>query len=134
MPSRFGRTVRTRLIGTAFGIALVVAPAALANAGAFATDDTQVETTTTVALMMTSGVTDSTFIYDLENEPSQCIGLLPKPDCGKKPQQAGDRGGALQWATFGAILAGVGVIGFVIVRNVIRRDRAIAEDLRAKGL
>ena len=82
----------------------------------------------------TTAVTDSTFVYDLENEPSQCIGFLPKPGCGKKPEQAGDRGGALQWATFGVIIAGVAVIGTVLARNVIRRDRAIAERLRDQGL
>ena len=32
-------------------------------------------------------------VYDLENEPSQCIGLLPRPGCGKEPEDAGERGG-----------------------------------------
>lgn len=68
---------------------------------------------------------DTTFVYDLENEPSQCIGFLPRPGCGKEPQQAGDRGGALQYAVFGVLMAGLGIIGTVVVRNVIRRDRAV---------
>lgn len=71
-------------------------------------------------------VTDSTFVWDLEKEPSECIGFLPKPGCGKEPQQAGDRGGALQWTVFAVILAGVGTVGTVLVRNVVRRDREIA--------
>lgn len=68
---------------------------------------------------------DTTFVYDLENEPSQCIGFLPRPGCGKKPQQAGDRGGALQLAVFGVLMAGLGTIGTVVVRNVVRRDRIV---------
>ena len=69
---------------------------------------------------------DSTFVYDLDNEPSDCIGFLPKPGCGKKPQQAGDRGGSLQYLTFIVMLAGVGVVATVLIRNVIKRDRAMA--------
>lgn len=75
-------------------------------------------------------VTDTTFVYDLEEEPSQCIGLLPKPNCGKKPEQAGDRGGALQGLVFVILLAAIGTIATVVVRNVIRRDRAIAAQLQ----
>jgi len=72
---------------------------------------------------------DSTFVYDLDKEPSDCIGFLPKPGCGKKPQQAGDRGGSLQYLTFIVMLAGVGIVGTVLVRNVIKRDRAMAEKM-----
>jgi hypothetical protein len=74
-------------------------------------------------------VTESTVVWDLERDPSECIGFLPKPGCGKEPQQAGDRGGALQWAVFGLILGGVGTVGTVLARNVIRRDREIAQRL-----
>ena len=69
---------------------------------------------------------DSTFVYDLDKEPSDCIGFLPKPGCGKKPQQAGDRGGSLQYLTFIVMLAGVSIVGTVLIRNVIKRDRAMA--------
>lgn len=69
---------------------------------------------------------DSTFVYDLDKEPSDCIGFLPKPGCGKQPQQAGDRGGSLQYLTFIVMLAGVGIVGTVLIRNVIKRDRAMA--------
>ena len=57
-------------------------------------------------------------MYDLENEPSQCIGLLPRPGCGKKPEDAGDRGGALQYTVFGLMMAGLGVIGASMVRGI----------------
>ncbi|MFM8871703.1 MAG: hypothetical protein ACKOFD_09020 [Actinomycetota bacterium] len=78
-------------------------------------------------------ITQSTFVYDLEEEPSQCIGLLPKPNCGKKPEQAGDRGGALQWLVFAILIAAVGTIATVVVRNVIRRDREIAARLERES-
>lgn len=70
------------------------------------------------------------FNYDLENEPSQCIGLLPKPGCGSEPEQAGDRGGALQYAVFGLIIAGLAVIFTVVFRRVIRADREKAQRAR----
>lgn len=71
-------------------------------------------------------ITDPNFAYDLQNDPSECINSNPRPNCGKKPQQAGDRGGSLQYLTFLVMLAGVGVIATVLIRNVIKRDRAIA--------
>lgn len=71
--------------------------------------------------------TESTYVYDLENEPGECIGFLPKPGCGKEPTQAGDRGGSLQYITFGIMLGGLGVIGTVIGRNIVKRDRELAE-------
>ncbi|MGA0862464.1 MAG: hypothetical protein ACO3RB_01085 [Ilumatobacteraceae bacterium] len=74
-------------------------------------------------------VTESTVVWDLERDPSECIGFLPKPGCGKEPEQAGDRGGVLQWTIFGLILGGVGTVGTVLARNVIRRDREIARRL-----
>ena len=66
----------------------------------------------------TSPDTSTPAVYDLENEPSQCIGLLPKPGCGKEPQDAGDRGGALQYAVFGLMIVGLGVIGAGMVRGI----------------
>ena len=74
-------------------------------------------------------VTDSTYVYDLVNEPSECINSNPRPNCGKKPQSPGDRGGWMQYTVFLVMLAGVGVVGSVLIRNVIRRDRAIAEKM-----
>jgi len=68
---------------------------------------------------------DTVYYYDLEKDPSECIGFLPKPGCGKEPEDAGERGGALQYATFAVMLGGIGVIATVIGRNVIRRDRVV---------
>lgn len=72
---------------------------------------------------------DSTFVYDLDREPDDCIGFLPRPGCGKKPEQAGDRGGSLQYLTFGLMIAGLATIGTVLVRNIMKRDRAMSESL-----
>ena len=36
--------------------------------------------------------TDTTvYVYPLEGDVSDCIGLLPKPGCGIEPTQAGDQ-------------------------------------------
>lgn len=108
-----------RLAATACAILLTLSPFGLSAVHAADSPDTTLPVSP-----------DSTFVYDLENEPSNCIGFLPKPGCGKKPQQAGDRGGSLQYLTFGIMILGVGTIGTVLVRNVIKRDRAIAERLK----
>lgn len=107
-----------RLASLACAVLLTTAP--FGTAVAHATDSTD----TTIP-----SSPDSTFVYNLENEPSQCIGFLPKPGCGKAPEQAGDRGGSLQVLTFLIMLAGVGVIATVLIRNVIKRDRAIADQM-----
>jgi hypothetical protein len=72
------------------------------------------------ALASNTGTTDTSVpaIYDLENEPSQCIGLLPRPGCGKKPEDAGERGGALQYSVVGLMITGLGVIGLGMVRGI----------------
>ena len=74
-------------------------------------------------------VTDSTYVYDLVNEPSECINSNPRPNCGKKPQSSGDRGGWMQYTVFLVMLGGVGAVSSVLIRNVIRRDRTIAEKM-----
>lgn len=68
------------------------------------------------------------FVYPLDSDVNQCIGLLPKPGCGYAPTQAGDRGGNLQLAVFGAMLIGLAVIFTVVFRNVLRRDKERAKD------
>jgi hypothetical protein len=75
--------------------------------------------------------TDTTiYVFPLEGDVSECIGLLPKPGCGIEPTQAGDRGGALQFAVFGLIIVGLAVIFTVVFRNVARRDRQRANGAR----
>ena len=65
----------------------------------------------------------SVYVYPLEGDVDECIGLLPKPGCGYAPTQAGDRGGALQYAVFGLIIVGIVMVFSVVFRNVIRRDK-----------
>ena len=66
----------------------------------------------------TSPDTSMPAAYDLENEPSECIGFLPKPGCGKKPEDAGERGGAMQYLVFAIMIAGLTVVGIGITRGI----------------
>ncbi len=50
-------------------------------------------------------------------------GIIPRPNSGAAPEDAGDRGGALQTVLFVAVLGGVVVIGALVVRES-RRVRA----------
>jgi hypothetical protein len=76
-----------------------------------------------------ASVTDDTTVWRAENDPSACLNSMPRPDCGYKPQDAGERGGALQVATFFVMIGALAVIGTVIIRNVVRRDREMAARL-----
>jgi len=53
-------------------------------------------------------------------------GIIPEPNSGHQPTEAGDRGGALQIVVFLAIVGGVAVIATLIVResrrNLARRS------------
>lgn len=72
-----------------------------------------------------SGSTEtSIYAYNLPGDVSDCVGLYPRPNCGTKPLLSGDRGGVMQYATFGVIIAGLGFIMTVIARSVVRSDRA----------
>lgn len=70
-----------------------------------------------------STTSTSVFVYPLDSDVSDCIGLLPKPGCGTAPTQAGDRGGGLQFAVFSFMIIGIAVIFTVVFRNVVRRDK-----------
>lgn len=49
--------------------------------------------------------------------------IIPEPNSGVAPTEAGDRGGALQTVVFVIMLVGVGVIGVLVVRES-RKARA----------
>ncbi len=68
---------------------------------------------------------------DDETDPGleQCVGLLPKPGCGREPVESGDRGGAMQFATFGVLIAALVVIGVRIARAIIARDKSLTSQL-----
>lgn len=79
---------------------------------------------------VSSDVTPTTvYGWDLERDPSDCIGLMQKPGCGTKPTDAGERGGSLQIATFGVIILGLVIIFTVVFRNVLRADRRKAAEV-----
>jgi hypothetical protein len=48
---------------------------------------------------------------------------IPLPNSGTPPDDAGDRGGALQVALFAALVLGLGAIGALAVRDVRRGQR-----------
>ncbi|MFM7093495.1 MAG: hypothetical protein ACKOYL_02905 [Actinomycetota bacterium] len=78
----------------------------------------------------TSDITSSTLYgWDIERDPSECIGLLQKPGCGTKPTDAGERGGSLQLATFAVLIVGLAIIFTVVFRNVLRADRRKAAEV-----
>ena len=60
---------------------------------------------------------------------SDCIGLYPKPGCGTEAVLSGDRGGSMQYATFGIMITALIVIGVRISRSIVKRDRARDEAL-----
>lgn len=49
--------------------------------------------------------------------------IIPKPNQGIEPQDAGDRGGALQALTFVLIIGGVGAIGAAVWRQSVKARR-----------
>lgn len=53
--------------------------------------------------------------------------MIPLPNTGTKPTDAGDRGGALQILVFVALVAGVGGITALAVRDARRSRRRAAE-------
>jgi hypothetical protein len=55
--------------------------------------------------------------------------IIPEPDSGVAPTDAGDRGGALQLTVFVAILAGIGAIVALAVRESRKARRARGDRL-----
>lgn len=49
--------------------------------------------------------------------------IIPQPNSGTPPEDAGDRGGALQIVLFVAVIGGIGVIAFLVWRES-RKARA----------
>jgi hypothetical protein len=46
---------------------------------------------------------------------------LPKPGCGKEPEDAGERGGSLQYLVFAIMISGLAIVGISITRSVKKR-------------
>jgi hypothetical protein len=58
------------------------------------------------------GATTSTTAFDDGDQR-----IIPRPNSGHEPTEAGDRGGALQLAVLGLIVVGVGVVGWKVFRQ-----------------
>ncbi len=110
------RFVASTLITTIFLFANS-APSASAKTSPLPKAENANSPTSPTSLPTTPGV------YDLENEPAECLGFLPKPGCGKAPEDAGERGGALQYTVFAIMIAGLCVVGFGITRTVRKQKR-----------
>ena len=46
-----------------------------------------------------------------------------RPNCGVKPQQAGDRGGSLQYAVWAVLIVGLALVFTVVFRSAARTNR-----------
>lgn len=113
-------TTRLLLLLAALTVGIgLIAPSAAATSGVDGSSDGSSDaaaTTTTI---------DNSFL-DTERDISECINnALPEPDCGREPTDDGDRGGALQLATFGVLTLGIAFIVWRVVRSVRARDAAI---------
>jgi hypothetical protein len=82
-----------------------------------------VSTDTTQPIDPTSATTTPDLLSGMDY--SACVGLYPKPGCGTKPVLSGDRGGNMQIAVFGILIAGMVFIGIRIARSVRARDKAL---------
>lgn len=91
-------SIRLLLATAVLAVACTLAPGAVATAGA--QDDTSSTT-----------------------EAPEGPAIIPQPNSGSEPEDAGDRGGSLQTLVFVAVVAGVGVMGSLIVRES-RKARA----------
>jgi hypothetical protein len=64
---------------------------------------------------MTAGDTSGT--APSSTEAPEPPGIIPKPNSGAEPDDAGDRGGGLQSAVFGLIVLGLVGMGALVVRE-----------------
>jgi hypothetical protein len=67
-----------------------------------------------------------------EKDLTTCINSNPKPGCGVAPAVNGDRGSAAQYTVFAVMVAGLVVIGAVVVRSTRRTTKA-REAMAARG-
>lgn len=80
-------------------IAIALAVAILPTAAVSAQDDGSSDTSVTTS------------------ELPESQGIVPEPNSGVAPTEAGDRGGALQTALFVLVIVGVGGIAYLVVRE-----------------
>lgn len=73
--------------------------------------------------VVAAGAQDEPAPTPTTSEAPDSPGIIPEPNSGSEPEDAGDRGGGLQTLVFVIVVAGVGVMGWFIVRES-RRARA----------
>jgi hypothetical protein len=95
--------MRRLIVALTLAVATLLTPSFSAHA--------QTATTTTIVV-----------IAD-DSQAGQTKSVIPRPNSGSAPQQAGDRGGALQLALFGVLVLALAFIGAVIIRSTMRNSR-----------
>ncbi len=76
-----------------------------------------------------TATTTTTVAMTDDGQVGQTKSVIPKPNSGSAPKQAGDRGGALQLGLFAVLVLALAFIGAVIIRSTMRNSR-----LRDAGL
>ncbi len=66
-------------------------------------------------------------VYEI---PAGADRIIGSPEAGPKPQQSGDRGGSLQFATLGAVAVAVAFIMWRIARATRRSSQHVRADSR----
>jgi hypothetical protein len=70
-----------------------------------------------------TATTTTTVAMTDDGQVGQTKSVIPRPNSGSAPKQAGDRGGALQLALFGVLVLALAFIGAVIIRSTVRNSR-----------
>jgi hypothetical protein len=103
-----------------FCVAFLVALCAGASApAAFASSSAQTPAAVVAQAPTDSVAPDSTAVDLNCAKPG-----VERPNCGVKPQQAGDRGGWLQYTVWALLIVGLIVIFTVVFRSAARTNRA----------
>jgi hypothetical protein len=111
--------VRRALVLILLGLTLAVPARALATGAGTGSGDSGIGAATTTTI-------DTSFL-DTKRDLGDCLNnSIDLPDCGRNPTQAGDRGGALQYATFGIMILGLVFIGWRVTKAVKARDAALS--------
>jgi hypothetical protein len=117
--------VRRALTGALLGVLVVLAVLAGGPGPAWAGPAGPVEPVAPVGSAQDGGDGSPPTTADEPDAQVPEEGIIPEPDSGRPPEEAGDRGGALQLAVLVLIVAGVGVIAAQVVRQA-RRQRGTA--------
>ena len=108
-------------------LVMAVAMAVLSPARALAADSGSGSGSDSASVDAVTTTTINNDFLDTKRDISECLNnSIGLPDCGRAPTSAGDRGGALQYATFTVMVLGIAFIGWRVVRSIKMRDAALA--------